>query len=71
MGNLIAVGEESGNLGDSLGDVADSYEQETNEAIRTMSNLFEPLMILGVGLVIGFIVFAMLLPIFQIDVFAR
>lgn len=71
MGNLIAVGEESGSLAESLGDLADTYEQESSETIKTLTNLFEPLMILFVGLVIGFIVFAMMLPIFQIDVFAR
>lgn len=68
---LIAVGEESGSLIDSLTDIADSYEQEINETTKLMTTLLEPVMILSIGLVIGFIVFAMLLPIFQMDLLSR
>ena len=71
MGHLISVGEESGNLAEVLAEIADTYEQETNEQIKVMTTLLEPLMILVIGLVIGFIVFAMLLPIFQVDVLSR
>jgi|GEM_PF-62271 len=68
---LIAVGEESGELSESLTDIADTYEQEISEFTRAFSNLLEPVMILAVGLVVGFIVFAMLMPVFQMDIFAR
>ena len=68
--NLIAVGEESGSLEESLGDVADSFEQDANEKIKTMTTLLEPLMILVVGAIVGFMVMAMLLPIFQMDILA-
>ena len=68
MGHLITVGEESGNLNEVLDDIADSYEQETNERLRILTTLLEPAMILVMGGIIGFIVFAMLLPIFQLDV---
>lgn len=71
MVNMIAVGEESGFLEEALGDVATTYEQETNETIKIMTTLLEPAMILIVGLVVGFIVIAMLLPIFQMDILAR
>ncbi|MDP8213354.1 MAG: type II secretion system F family protein [Candidatus Zapsychrus exili] len=71
MGHLISVGEESGNLNSVLNDIADSYEQETEEKIKVITTLLEPIMILAIGLIVGFIVFAMLLPIFQIDVLAR
>jgi general secretion pathway protein F len=71
MVNLISVGEESGNLADALAEVADSYEQDTDEMIRIMSSLLEPLMILGMGLIVGFIVVAMLLPVFEINVMAH
>lgn len=67
MSNLIRVGEESGKLQDALDEVANSYERDTDEAIRIMSSLLEPLMILVMGLVTGFIVIAMLLPIFDIN----
>jgi len=68
MGHLIAVGEESGNLNEVLGEIAGTYEQETDENIKIMTTLLEPIMILGIGLAVGFIVFAILLPIFQMDV---
>lgn len=71
MSNLISVGEESGRLDDALGEVADSYERDTDEAIRILSSLLEPMMILVMGLIVGFIVVAMLLPIFQINLMAR
>jgi type II secretory pathway component PulF len=71
MQQLISVGEESGNLIDVLDELANSYEEETSERIKIMTTLLEPVMILSVGLIIGFMVFAMLLPIFQIDVLAK
>ncbi len=71
MSNLISVGEESGRLDEALAEIADSYEHDTDEAIKIMSSLIEPLMILGMGLIVGFIVVAMLLPIFEINIMAR
>lgn len=71
MGHLISVGEESGNLEEVLQEIADTYEQETAEQVKLMTTLLEPIMILAIGLVVGLIVFAMLLPIFEIDVLAR
>ncbi|MGE0269558.1 MAG: type II secretion system F family protein [Candidatus Omnitrophota bacterium] len=71
MGHMISVGEESGNLDEVLEEIANNYEQETNDQINVMTTLLEPIMILSVGLVIGFIVFAMLMPVFQIDVLTQ
>lgn len=71
LGDLIVVGEESGSLGATLNDIAESYEQDTNEFIKLLTTLLEPAMILTVGSMVGFIVIAMLLPIFQLDMFAR
>jgi len=51
--------------------VADSYERDTDESIRVMGSLLEPVMILIMGVIVGFIVVAMLLPIFEINVLAR
>jgi type II secretory pathway component PulF len=68
---LVTVGEESGELSEAMADIAESYEQEINEFTRSFSNLLEPVMILLVGLVVGFIVFAMLMPVFQMDIFAK
>jgi type II secretory pathway component PulF len=71
MTNLIIVGEESGKLDEALSEIASAYERDTDEAMRIMASLLEPLMILVMGLIVGFIVVAMLLPIFQINVMAR
>lgn len=65
--SLVAVGEESGRLDDALAEIADTYEHECDEAVKVMTSLLEPIMILVMGLVVGFIVMAMLLPIFQIN----
>lgn len=70
FGQLISVGEESGSLTETMGDIAGSYEQDTEESIKHMTTLLEPLMIVLIGGIVGFIIFAMLLPIFQMDIFA-
>lgn len=71
MSNLIIVGEESGKLDGALAEIAGSYERDTDEAMRAMASLFEPLMILGMGLIVGFIVVAMLLPMFEMNIMVR
>lgn len=68
MAHLIAIGEEAGNLEGVLKEIAENFEQETEEKIKIMTTLIEPLLILLIGLVVGFIVFSMLLPIFQMDI---
>lgn len=69
-GHLIAVGEESGSIVISLHEIAEAFEQETEETMTIMTTYLEPLMIIVVGGIVGLIVIAMLLPIFQLDVFA-
>lgn len=69
--NMIAVGEESGKLEESLSGVASAYEKEVEQAIGVMTSLIEPLLILVIGGIVGFIVFALLLPIFDIGTMAR
>lgn len=65
--NMIAIGEETGRLDDVLLKISRSYDMEVDRSIKTLTSLIEPLIILGMGLVVGFIVIAMLLPIFSID----
>ncbi|KPL10361.1 hypothetical protein AMJ85_05920 [candidate division BRC1 bacterium SM23_51] len=65
--NMIAIGEETGRLDEVLVRVAQSYEIEVDRSIRALVSLIEPLIILVMGLVVGFIVVAMLLPIFSLD----
>lgn len=64
---MIAVGEQSGNLEGMLKKVAKAYEREVETAIMGMTALIEPLMIVGMGLAVGFIVLSILLPIFEMN----
>ena len=67
MINMIAIGEETGRLPDVLLQIAPSYEAQADRAVKTVTSLIEPLIILCMGLVVGFIVIAMLLPILTIN----
>lgn len=71
MTNLVSIGEEAGKLDEALGEIADFYERETDEALRITTSLLEPLMILAMGLVVGFIVIAMLLPMFELNMMVK
>ncbi|MDE2027353.1 MAG: type II secretion system F family protein [Candidatus Omnitrophica bacterium] len=71
MVQLVTVGEESGSLQDALKDIAEGYESEISETTKLITTVLEPVMIVVVGGVVGFIVFAMLLPIFSMDIMAR
>jgi type II secretory pathway component PulF len=64
--SMVAVGEESGRLDDALTEVAAFYQRELDRDLRLVTTLLEPALILVVGVIVGFIIFAMLLPIFQI-----
>jgi general secretion pathway protein F len=64
---MIAVGEQSGALDKMLEKAADSYEKEVEAKIMAMTSMIEPIMILGMGLVVSFIVISILLPIFEMN----
>ncbi|MBP9732941.1 MAG: type II secretion system F family protein [Candidatus Omnitrophica bacterium] len=66
--DMIVVGEESGNLQDLLAEIAQVYEEEVDDHVRIFTALLEPTMIVLVGGVVGFVVLAMLMPIFEMDV---
>jgi general secretion pathway protein F len=65
--HLIGVGEETGRLDAMLLQVANVYERETRTAIKNLVALFEPLMILAMGLIVGAIVISILLAIYSIN----
>lgn len=69
--NIIVVAEETGTLEKSLMRIADEYEREVDRTLKAFTQLLEPVIILVMGLVVGFIVLSMLLPIFQINLIAR
>ena len=65
--SMIRVGEETGTLDEMLIRVAVSYEKSLKEAVKRFMSLLEPVMILAMGLIIGFIVISMLLAVFSIS----
>jgi type IV pilus assembly protein PilC len=66
VGHMIAVGEETGQLDHMLSKIADFYEAEVDAKVKALTALIEPLMIVFVGGIVGFIVIAMYLPMFSI-----
>ena len=65
--HMIAVGESTGALDAMLGKIADFYEDEVDQAVASLTSLLEPIMMVFLGIVIGFIVIAMYLPIFKMS----
>jgi type IV pilus assembly protein PilC len=63
---MVAVGEETGNLDGMLSKIADFYDTEVDYMLASLTSLLEPLMILGMGFVVGFIVISVFLPLYQI-----
>jgi type IV pilus assembly protein PilC len=63
---MVAIGEESGALDGMLGKVADFYEEEVDEAVKSLSSLMEPMIMVILGVLIGGLVVAMYLPIFKL-----
>jgi type IV pilus assembly protein PilC len=66
VAQMIAVGEETGNLDAMLSKVADFYEDEVAAAVKALTSILEPVMIMLVGGIVGFIVVAMYMPMFKV-----
>lgn len=69
--NMFAVGEESGRLGAVTKRVADAYDTEVDRAVKAMTALLEPILIVIMGIIIGFLVVAMLLPMLTLSTHVR
>ena len=67
VGSMISIGEETGNLDTMLAKIADFYENEVNAAVEGLTSMIEPLVIVFMGAVIGTIVVAMFLPMFNMS----
>ncbi|MDZ4832632.1 MAG: type II secretion system F family protein [Candidatus Melainabacteria bacterium] len=63
---MIAVGEETGRLDDMLSKVADFYDMEVENSVEQLTSLLEPIMVVGIGGVVGSVVVGMYLPIFTV-----
>ena len=66
VSHMVSVGEETGQLEHMLAKIADFYEAEVDAKIKALTALIEPVMIVGVGTMVGFIVISMYLPIFEL-----
>jgi general secretion pathway protein F len=69
--HMIAVGERSGEMEEMLRRVSQIYDGEVDRVITRLTSLMEPIMILGMGLIVFFIVVAILLPIFEMGQMVR
>ncbi len=63
---MISVGEKTGGLDDMLQKIADFYDEEVDEAVGALTSIIEPVVIVVMGIVIGGIMIAMYLPMFDI-----
>ena len=61
--SMVEIGEETGELPDMLTRIADNYDEDVDNAVSGMTSLIEPIMIVFLALVVGFIVIALFLPI--------
>lgn len=66
VASIVAVGEDSGTLPDALLQIADDYDRDLERELKILTTLIEPAMIVLVGAVVGFIVMAIVLPIFEL-----
>jgi type IV pilus assembly protein PilC len=65
VGQMVKIGEETGELDKMLGKVADFYEDEVDTSIASLTSIIEPIMMIGVGAMVGTIVISMYLPMFK------
>lgn len=68
---MISSGEESGKLAEVLSDISNYYQKELKAIIRTVTAMIEPLMIVAMGFVVGFIAMSIILPIFKISTLVK
>jgi type IV pilus assembly protein PilC len=64
---MIAAGEESGKLGEVLDEISIYYSKQLKDNIKAVTGMIEPIMILAMGTVVGFIAMAIILPIFKMS----
>ena len=65
VSQMVKIGEETGELEKMLSKVADFYEDEVDASIQALTSIVEPLMMVGVGLMVGVIIISMYLPMFK------
>ncbi len=66
MIDLVRIGEETGDVPGSLNNIADTYENELQIALRVMSDLIGPVLIIVMAVVVGFLLLSIFLPLFRL-----
>jgi type IV pilus assembly protein PilC len=66
VAHMVRVGEETGELEKMLEKIADFYEDEVDTSVATLTSIIEPLMMIGVGIMVGIIIISMYLPMFKL-----
>jgi len=66
VSHMVSVGEETGSLDTMLSKIADFYEDQVDAAVKSLTSILEPVMIVLVGGIVGFIVISMYLPLFKV-----
>jgi type IV pilus assembly protein PilC len=64
---MISAGEESGRLGEVLEEISTYYQKTLRDAIKAVTGMIEPIMIVLMGSIVGFIAMAIILPIFKMS----
>jgi type IV pilus assembly protein PilC len=70
MKHMVKAGESTGNVDGMMNKIADFYDTESESMVAALTSLFEPMLIVFLGVVVGGIVMAMFLPIFQLGAVA-
>jgi type IV pilus assembly protein PilC len=65
VAQMVKIGEETGELEKMLAKIADFYEDEVDAAVQSLTSIVEPIMMIGVGLMVGVIIIAMYMPMFK------
>ena len=66
IAQMVKIGEETGELEKMLSKVADFYEDEVDASIQALTSIIEPMMMVGVGVMVGVIIISMYLPMFKL-----
>jgi type IV pilus assembly protein PilC len=66
VSQMVKIGEETGELEKMLGKIADFYEDEVDASVQSLTSIIEPLMMIGVGMMVGVIIISMYLPMFKL-----
>ncbi len=66
VSQMVKIGEETGELEKMLGKIADFYEEEVDASIQSLTSIVEPIMMLGVGIMVGIVIISMYLPMFKL-----